>query len=482
MYYRQFFSMKRRNFFKNTAIAAAGATVLSPFQAVATPFRQGREARLSAAGRAKNIIFMVSDGMSIGTLSMANMLSERRDGKLCAWMSLYHQGLVNRGLMDTASANSLVTDSSAASSSWGGGVRVNNGVLNVAPDGSRPVPILQKFKAAGKAVGCVTSVPITHATPAGFCVNSDSRSDQPGIAEQYLGLGFDVMMGGGTEFFSADKRKDKQDLFARFAASGYQVAKTRDDRLAIDAAASAAPVLGVFHQDGLPYALDRENDVDLKKNTPSLAEMVGTAIRRLTKNPKGFVLQVEGGKVDWAAHANDVGGLLYDQLAFDEALATALAFAEADGNTLVIVTTDHGNANPGLFGSTKNFERVIGFKHTNDWVLQGIDRDFTANQVRERIEHAQGYAINANEAIRLLSHYVTDRNEDGLYNPYKLPFAELADIQRKYTAVGWASTGHSGDHVEIAAYGPGSELLKPFVRNTDMHYLMLEAAAVRQQR
>src|SRR5690606_29199381 len=171
---------------------------------------------------------------------------------------------------------------------------VNNGALNVAPDGSRPVPILQKFKAAGKAVGCVTTVPITHATPAGFCVNSDSRSDQPGIAEQYLELGFDVMMGAGTEYFSADKRKDKQDLFAKFAANGYRVAQTRDEMLAIDAAASDAPVLGVFHQDGLPYALDRDNDAALKKATPSLAEMVGTAVRRLSKNRKGFVLQVEG--------------------------------------------------------------------------------------------------------------------------------------------------------------------------------------------
>jgi len=470
--------MKRRDFFKNTALAAAGATVLSPFHAVAGHFGRDAGFGLSAAGRARNIIFMVSDGMSAGTLSMANMLSERRDGKLCTWMSLYREGLVNRGLMDTASANSLVTDSAAASSSWGGGVRVNNGSLNVAPDGSKPVPILQKFKAAGKAVGCVTTVPITHATPAGFCVNSDSRSDQPGIAEQYLDLRFDVMMGGGTEFFSGDKREDRQDLFAKFAAAGYQVARTRDEMMALDTAAVTVPVLGVFHQDGLPYALDRANDEELKAATPSLAEMTGTAIRRLDRSRNGFVLQIEGGKVDWAAHANDVGGLVYDQLAFDEALATAIAFAEADGDTLVIVTTDHGNANPGLFGPTAKFEGVIGFKHTNDWVLQGIDRDFTANQVRERIQHAQGYAISANEAIRLLSHYVTDRNEEGLYNPYKLPFAELADIQRNYTGVSWASDGHSGDHVEIAAYGPGSGLLKPFVRNTDMHYLMLDAAAV----
>src|SRR5690606_33334404 len=271
-------------FFRNTALVAAGSAVISPLRSRAA---SGYHTLFDSAAKkaAKNIIFMVSDGMSIGTLSMANMLSERRDGKLCAWMSLYQDGKAVRGLMDTASANSLVTDSAAASSSWGGGVRVNNGSLNVAPDGRKPVPILQKFKAAGKAVGCVTTVPITHATPAGFCVNSERRSDQAVIAEQYLKLRFDVMMGGGSEFFSADKRKDKQDLFAAFAASGYQVAKTRSEMLAIDTTAGTAPVLGVFHQDGLPYALDRSNDAGLEETTPSLAEMVGTAIRRLNGNP-----------------------------------------------------------------------------------------------------------------------------------------------------------------------------------------------------
>lgn len=468
--------MKRRDFFRNTAFAAAGAAVLSPFGSIS-----GERSRsgLSGGKTAKNIIFMVSDGMSIGTLSMANMLSERRAGKLSEWMSLYKEGAVSRGLMDTASANSLVTDSAAASSSWGGGVRVNNGSLNVTPDGRRPTPILQKFKAAGKAVGCVTTVPITHATPAGFCINTESRSAQPEIALMYHDLRFDVMMGGGTEFFSADKREDKQDVFGKFQASGFQVAKNRNEMLAIGETGKDAPILGVFHQDGLPYALDRANDEALAQATPSLTEMVETAIRHLRKNRNGFVLQIEAGKVDWAAHANDVGGLLYDQLAFDEALAAVMTFAEADGDTLVIITTDHGNANPGLFGATRNFDRILEFKHTNDWVLQGIDRDFTANQVRERIEHAQGYAISAGEAIQLLSHYVTDRNEEGLYNPYKLPFAEFATIQQRYTAVGWAGTGHSGDHVEVAAFGPGSALLKPFVRNTDMHQLMLDAAGVR---
>lgn len=472
--------MKRRDFFRNASIAAAGAAILSPVKSLGETGSSIIPGSLQGK-RAKNIIFMVSDGMSHGTLAMHNVMSERKYGRLSHWMSLYSENKVVRGLMDTASANSIVTDSAAASSSWGGGVRVNNGSINISADGSENKPILQKFKAAGKAVGLVTSVEITHATPAGFSVVSRSRSDQPGIAAQYLENGFDVLLGGGHEHFASDRREDKRDMYSEFAAKGYRVAKNRQELLNIDQASGNEPVLGIFSVGGLPYALDRENDEEVKRTTPTLAEMTGAAIRRLSKSRNGFVMQVEGGKVDWAAHANDVGALLYDQHDFDEAVAAALAFAEADGETLVIVTTDHGNANPGLFsgGNTnKNFERIFTFKHTNDWVLQGIDRDFSAGKVQERIEHAQGIVINAEDAIRLLSHYVTDRNEDGLYNPYRLPFHELSDIQRKFTNVGWAGSDHSADHVEVAAFGPGKDLLKPFVRNTDMHHLMLEAAAV----
>src|SRR5690606_4671141 len=100
---------------------------------------------------------------------------------------------------------------------------------------------------------CVTSVPITHATPAGFCVNVASRGDQSEIAAEYLKLDFDVLLGGGTEFFSADKRQDKVDLFRQFAQKGYHVVQNRNDLLKTS---TTQPLLGVFHVDGLPYTLD----------------------------------------------------------------------------------------------------------------------------------------------------------------------------------------------------------------------------------
>ncbi len=420
---------------------------------------------------------MVSDGMSTGTLNMADLYLNRKYGRGSNWIDLYRTGRGSRAFMDTASASSLVTDSAAASSAWGGGVRVNNGAINVSANGEHHQPILQKLKSSGKSVGCVTTVPITHATPAGFCINIDSRGDQSKIAELYLPLKFDVMMGGGNDYFSADKRKDKKDMYQQFTDNGYTVIRDRDALLNLQ---TNKPILGVFGDDGLPYTLDRNNDQSLQQSVPTIAEMTKSAIAVLSENKNGFALQVEGGKVDWAAHGNDIGGLIYDQAAFDEAIGVALAFAEKDGNTLVIITTDHGNANPGLFyddAANKNFDNIQNFKHTNEWVLKQIQKNDTSGRVIDLIADAQHIAITADEANSLLKYYNATA-EDGLYNTGNLPLRKLAEIQQKYTCVGWGSMEHSADYVEVAAFGAGSHLLKPFVKNTDLHTLMLTATGI----
>ncbi len=345
-------------------------------------------------------------------------------------------------------------------------------------NGELHMPLWQKFKSAGKKAACVTTVPITHATPAGFCINQKSRGDQASIAEKYLEQGFDVMMGGGNEYFSPEKRKDKNDMYGAFKKKGYEVVRTRKELLL---ASGDSPILGVFSDNGLPYAKDRESNKELMEGTPSLAEMTQKAIDTLKNHPQGFVLQVEGGKVDWAAHANDIAGLIYDQVAFDEAVKTAIDFAEKDGETLVIVTTDHGNANPGvIYGkeANDNFDSIQKYKYTNEWILNGIGKGTSVNGIRERVEYANGFAVADEEAKTLLSYYNNLETEEGLYNPRHLPFKALSEIQKKHNSVGWISMQHSADYVELAMFGPGSHLLKPFVKNTDLHYLMLEAAEV----
>lgn len=463
--------MKRRNLLRNGLFVTAGASVLGPLAGctpAATPVVVGSK-------RAKNIIFLVSDGMSQGTLTMADQFLRQRDGRHSHWIQLYRDNRVVRSLMDTSSANSLVTDSAAGGSAWGGGMRVENGKLNVGPKGERPVPILQKFKQSGKNVGCVTTVPITHATPASFCVNNDSRKSQPEIAEQYLSLKFDVMMGGGLEHFTTDGREDGKDMLAAFRKDGFAVALNSSE---VNNAESGKPLLGVFGENGLAYTVDRVNDDALRSSIPSLAEMTATAIGRMKGNANGFALQVEGGKVDWAAHGNDVAGLLYDQIAFDDAVKVAMDFAEQDGETLVIITTDHGNSNPGLFyGKTanENFDRIQKFRHSNEWLIARMLEGLNPSQLAELTVEHQAWAPTTDEASLLLKAIASLSEEDRL-KPEKQPFGPLAIMQRAHTSVHFGSDSHSSDLVELAAFGPGSELLQHFTINTDLHNLMLKAA------
>ncbi|MDV7139873.1 alkaline phosphatase [Maribacter sp. TH_r10] len=467
--------MNRRKFFRNGSLFALGSSLLSPFDLKATTLDPDA---INRNKKAKNIIVLVSDGMSTGTLNMADLYLSRKTGKGSNWLQLYKDNRVNRALMDMASASSIVTDSAAASSSWGSGFRINNGGLNIGTKGETYVPIWQKFKKAGKMAGCVTTVPITHATPAGFCVNSKSRNDQEGIAEKYLRLKFDIMMGGGNNYFSSEYRKDKVDMYRKFEAQGYQVVKNRSEMLK---ATLDKPILGVFNNDGLPYTIDRNNNKELTEKIPTLAEMTQKAIDRMKNHEEGFVLQVEAGKVDWAAHGNDIAGLIYDQTAHDEAVKVAIDFAEKDENTLVIITTDHGNANPGvIYGkkANKQFDSIQEYKHTNEWILNGFGKETSVSQIKQRIEYANNIALTTEEANVLLSYYNSINTEKGLYNPKQLPFHELAQIQKQHNSVGWISMNHSADYVELAMFGPGSDLLKPFIKNTDLHYLMLEAAEV----
>ena len=468
--------MNRRKFFTNGSLAAIGSTIINPFSANANTLDFDI---LNKNKKAKNIIFMVSDGMSSGTLNMADVFLNRKNGVGSNWMQLYKDNVVSRALMETSSANSIVTDSAAGGSAWGTGFKVNNGSICTGVNGEKYLPILQKFKQKGKAVGVVTTVAITHATPSSFCVNNDSRNGQSDIAEKYLDINFDLFLGGGDKYFNPFKRKDKRDLYADFEKKGYNIIKNRDEMLAND---SKKPILGIFADDDLPYSIDRLNDAEKLKSSPSLAEMTKTAINQLKNNDKGFVIQIEAGKVDWGAHANDVAALIYDQIAFDEAIKVAIDFAKKDQETLVIITTDHGNGNPGIIYGKKandNFDSIQKYKKTNEWLLNQIKSDDTISKVQELIIFVNGKAVSDDNAKFILSFYNgLHEKEGGLYNYKKLPFQAYANIQKESNSVGWISEEHSSDFVELAMFGPGSELLKPFVVNTDLHYLMLQAAEI----
>lgn len=101
-----------------------------------------------------------------------------------------------------------------------------------------------------------------------------------------------------------------------------------------------------------------------------------------------------------------------------------------------------------------------------------------SSKLIDLIAEAQGYAISTEEAKSLLMHY-EKLDGSGVYNNRKLPFELFGQLQKKYTAISFGSMDHSADYVELAAYGPGSTLMKPFVRNTELHNIMLNATGLK---
>ena len=458
----------RRGFLK--AFGAGAAALGLPAATWARPPAIGRP---DQPGKARNVIFLVSDGMSLGTLSVAEQFRRRRDGRGTAWLGLYGDPRVRRALMDTASANALITDSAAAGSAWGGGMRVPNGALNVGPAGERPTPILQAARAHGRATGLVTTASITHATPASFAVNHPRRNEQDAIAELYAASGIDLFLGGGARYFDPAQRPDQRDLFAEMQRQGYAVARTKTELAAIS---DRPMVLGLFADDYQPYALDHAHSPALSAAQPTLAEMTRFALRQLTARggDGGFFLQVEGARIDHAAHANDFGGLIHDQLDFDDSVAAVREFTADRDDTLVIVTTDHGNANPGFNGSDIAFERSFGFTQTNHGIMNGLNAESTAAAIRERVHLATSLPLTDEELNHLQAALRGDYRT--AYRRMQSPIVVLGQLLANHIEIGWNGGSHTSDLCEVAAYGPGSETLPALILNTDLHALMRRAA------
>lgn len=332
---------------------------------------------------AKNVIIMIGDGMNIPTVTAARIYEWQKANPGVAGGE-QHQLCWDKfpyvALSKTYCANAQVTDSAAAMSAIMTGVKTKDGLLGcsaaVTPHMASTVPgnktatLMEKAKRCGLATGVVTTTTITHATPAGCYAHSPDRdwecdayksaddpanADFPDIARQLVewscGNGMDVALGGGRQFFmtntTADpeyttkygKRLDGRDLTAEWAAqegAAYVWNKTQFD--AIDPA-TTNKLLGLFEQSHMRFEADRVNDT---AGEPSLAEMTGKAIDILSKNKKGFVLMVEGGKIDHAHHANSAFNVLEDTLAFSQAVQTAIDKTNAR-DTLIIVTADHGH-------------------------------------------------------------------------------------------------------------------------------------------
>ena len=466
--------------------ALGGVSLLSPRSAWALP---APSSPAEAHVRPKNIIFMVADGQSLGVPSLAEPFSHLVRGRGTHWARLMCDARSAPGFFETHALNTLVTDSAAASTAWASGSRVFNGSLNVLPDGTKLTPIGWLARSTGRRIGLVTTTTITHATPAGFASVQRSRDAEADIAAQYLGY-VDVLMGGGREFFAADRRSDGVDLVGRYVASGY---RHWDSRSALAGVAGGAPqkILGLFGTGHLPFTLDWQNQPELEATVPTLAEMTQAALTSLADSARGFLLQVEGGRVDHAAHANDAAAMLWDQLAFDDAIGVALAFAESREDTLVIVTSDHANANPGLNGigasyadSTACFEVLAGAKASHGVIRQrlrrlaGDDRQVTADNVIEVVRDATGIELAAGEAEAIRA-VASGQAPADLNRQHANFVGTLGQTLGNHNGIGWTGVSHTADLVLLAATGPGASRFRGLLRNTDAFTQLTELMDIR---
>jgi alkaline phosphatase len=454
-------STSRRDFLRVAGLGGVVFGAASASALEATPREAGDNA---ASAQAKNVIFMVADGMNISALSLTHTYLRRVREQTSRWMGMYRELPVVRSLCETESASSLVTDSAAAASCWGIGERVANGSINVTVDGRRPETLLRKMKAARKRTGLVTTATATHATPAGFVATVSARSKQGLIAPQYLTYGVDVILGGGTQYFDEELLEDYQ-------KAGYVFAGDRTALLAYD---GAKPLLGLFDKSYLPFEIDRLHDPVLAARIPTLSEMTTAALRNLDNSPHGFFLLVEGARVDHAAHGNDPAATIQEQVAFDDALGVALAYVERHPETLLIVTTDHGTGGLQLNGlGSEDFLGTLPVYAESTPAFMRTTR-FTMSL---ELMGKQGKAIG----VKNFADFVAQKTKLEFKPADRLLIKDLKTllpILPKYTGIGWTGNNHTSELVEFSAYGPGSALFPPFLRNDEVHALLLKATGV----
>lgn len=272
-------------------------------------------------GKYKNVILMIGDGMSFNNLEATKAL---RGTKLAM------ETMPVKANSDIDSFLNTYTDSAAGGTALSCGIRVWNNSVAVFPFDplalpsldNVPVSIAELAKAKGKAAGVVTTDQTSGATPSAFSAHALSRTMESDISGDQLISGFDLIWGGASESINKENT----------AENGWTYVSTETELMALEEGSRS---FAQFSFDDLKYV---KNEHD----TPTVEEMTVKAMELLSADEDGFFLMVEGACIDKHAHSNDMENMTLSAEEFDKAVAAALEFAEKDGETLVIVTADHG--------------------------------------------------------------------------------------------------------------------------------------------
>lgn len=404
----------------------------------------------------ENVIYMIPDGFNADYAKNYRLYK----GEDAAWDKHL------KGMYTTYSANSSITDSAAAGTAMATGVKTNNGMIGLNPEGEELETILEASQEQDMATGLVSTSAITHATPAAFASHVDSRNNETEIARQLIANEVDVMLGGGmNNFLPETMGGNQEDMNVLEAAKerGYKVIETRQELMNQNdiALKQDDKLLGLFAGGALPDELARD-----KKVQPSLAEMTETAVEILEQDEDGFFLMVEGSQIDWAGHANDAGWAMSEVEAFEAAVKAALAFAEEDGETLVVIGGDHetGGMTTGIDGSPSNASPEILKKVRATGTLMASELNEERTNSQEVLETYTDLEWSASEIQQI------QEAED--------PAAKINELTSNKANIGWTSSNHTSVDIPLYVYGPGSEDFTGFHDNTDLPKFIAESLGV----
>ncbi|KAF1696656.1 alkaline phosphatase [Pseudoxanthomonas koreensis] len=498
-----------------TAITVPVPTVAHPQGA--TPewwYRSGAAqaaSRGAMGGRAKNVILFLGDGMSLTTVAAARILDGQRKGGPGEENLLSWEHFPATGFSKTYNTDSQTPDSAGTMTAITTGVKSHMGAIGVSAgdrhdcaDSLRKQRLtwLQLADSAGMATGIVTTARLTHATPAATWAHSPDRNwendtDLPpeavaagctDIARQMVatpfGHGPQVLLGGGRgEFMPVEardpeyddkvgQRLDGRDLVAEWKAA-HPGGAYAWNRAQLQAASDAPAVLGLFEPDHMQYGHDRNRDAE-----PSLAELTAEAIRRLSKDPDGFVLMVEGGRIDHANHDGNAFRALDETVSLSEAVRTAVEMTTAD-DTLILVTADHSHTlnfvgypvrgNPilgkvrggGEDGGTADYTRdLTGLPFTTLTYANGPGNTGASNRQPagpKRFLHTPS-AVEPVQGRPDLSQVDTEHPD----------YLQEALVPLK-------SESHGGEDVGIWARGPGSAAVRGTLEQNAIYHVIVQA-------
>jgi len=441
-------------------------------------------------GQAKYVFLFIGDGMAMPQVSSAEVFSTARSSQDITVTKLGFSKFPVTGLTTTYDAGSFITDSASAATAIASGNKTLNGVINMDVGKTQKFkPITEYVRDKGMKVGIVSSVTLNHATPASFYAQAPSRSNYYDIAVQLAKSDFDYF-GGGSILQRTGKGNDQQDAVELAKANGFTYIDTKDDFNALKPGSGKVIAVSPRLQDDgtMPY------DIDRKPDELSLADFTKKGIE-LLDNPKGFFMMIEGGKVDWACHANDAGAVIHDVLAMDAAVRAAIDFAAKHPNeTLIVVTGDHetGGLTIGFAGTQYEtfFDKVALQKRSyvafGDEVLDPYKANTPAAGAKladllPAIKESFGIDINALSAFQ--KEQIEFAFQRSMNNEQERPFAEdryllyggydpltikLTQMMNQTAGIGWTSYAHTGVPVPTFASGVHQEIFGGYYDNTDM--------------